>query len=290
MSEKFVQILKKYDESLDKAHIQQYSLSTQISTGGFSFAIFHNDLNKYLSIEAVEWEKDGDPVEQVKSLSSFINSHEWLNQPYPSALVLLETPLSTLVPEPLFNQDQVKKIANFNFNVPADHILLSDRINAIDARLIYPVSELLMRKILEFQPNHKISSHISSYIELLLTHHKNQHQQKLMFVNIRTGSFDIVISEGRRLLFQNSFLYTSREDVIYYIIFVMEQLGINPEETEILLSGIVDRDSKLYEIMRKYVRHINFLELSDQFSYSYHFSDVPQHYFFNLINSRLCEL
>ena len=160
----------------------------------------------------------------------------------------------------------------------------------MDAYLVYSAPELLMGKFLELQPDYKISGHTSNYIELLLTHHKNHPSQKLMFVNVRTGFFDIFITEGKRLLFQNAFHFTAREDVIYYIIFVMEQLAINPEETEIFLSGIIDRDSKLYEIMHKYVRHINFIQLSDQFNYSYHFNDIPQHYFFNLINSRLCEL
>lgn len=290
MSEKFVQILKKYDESLNKAHIKDYSLSTQISPGGFSFSIFHNDLNKYLSIESVEWEFSDEPDKMVKNIQNYFQDHEWLSLPFPSALVLLETSQSTLIPDPLFSQNQVQDIAKFNFNIPENHLVLSDKVEVLDAHLIYTAPEIVLRKLLEFQPNHRISSHVSNYIELLLTHYKKQAHQKMMFVNIRSGSFDIIITEGKKLLFQNAFLYTSREDVVYYIIFVMEQLGLNPEETAVNLSGIIDRDSKLYEILHKYVRYINFMKLSDQFSYSYHFNDIPQHYFSTLLNSRLCEL
>ena len=91
MSKKIVQILKKYDESLNKAHINEYSLSTQISPGGFSFAIFHNVLNKYLSIESVEWEYNENPSVLVNHMDDFIKNHEWLSLGFPSVLVLFET-------------------------------------------------------------------------------------------------------------------------------------------------------------------------------------------------------
>jgi hypothetical protein len=290
MSEKFVQILKKYDESLDKAHIQEYSLSTQLSPGGFSFAIFHSGLNKYLSLESVEWDYTTHPSELVKLLEAYFNGHEWLNFNYPVVLLYYEPLHTTLVPSPLFDQSQKEQIARFNFNVPDNHLIMSDKLKTLDAYLLYSVPELIMRKLLDLLPEYKITSHTGNFIELLLTRNKNLPAEKLMFVNIRSGMFDIVITEGKRLLFHNAFSYNSREDVIYYMIFVMEQLAINPEETEVFLSGIIDRDSKLFEIMYKYVRHISFLKLSDQFNYSYHYSDIPEHYFYNLINSRLCEL
>ncbi len=290
MSEKFVQILKKYDESLDKDQVKEYSLSTQLSPGGFSFSIFHTGLNKYLSLEAVDWDLTSNGSELAERLEQYFKTHEWLNLNFPSVLLYYEAPHTTLVPAPLFDHNHVGQIARFNFHVPDNHMILTDKIQTLDAYLIYSVPEILMRKLLDLIPEFKIFSHAGSYIELLLTRHKNLQPNKLMFVNIRSGSFDIFITAGKKLLFHNAFVYSSKEDVIYYVIFVMEQLSINPEETEVFLSGIIDRDSRLFEIMFKYVRHISFLELSDQFNYSYHFNDIPQHYFYNLINGRLCEL
>jgi hypothetical protein len=139
-------------------------------------------------------------------------------------------------------------------------------------------------------PRARFICHSSALIEGLMIQYKNLPEEKRAFVNTRNSFIDIVIIEGKNLLYYNSFKYASKEDFIYYIIFVLEQLNLNPEETELILSGFIEKSSSLFEMVYKYVRNIRFRELSGNFSYSYVFDEIPSHYFTNLINSGLCEL
>ena len=101
---------------------------------------------------------------------------------------------------------------------------------------------------------------------------------------------DIVIIEGNQLLFYNAFPYHSKQDFIYFIIFVIEQLNLNPEDIELKFSGKIDKKSTLYDIAWKYIRNIGFQELPASYRYSYVFNDIPAHYYFVLLNSGICEL
>ena len=51
----------------------------------------------------------------------------------------------------------------------------------------------------------------------------------------------------------------TKEDFIYYILFTLEQLELNPEETMVTLLGDIDTTSDNYKFLYAYVRNINFL-------------------------------
>jgi hypothetical protein len=108
-----------------------------------------------------------------------------------------------------------------------------------------------------------------------------------MFVNVKEAFLDIVIIEDKQVIFFNTYAYKSTEDFIYFIIFVIEQLNLNPEYIELTFSGFIDKKSKLFEKAYTYIRHINFQKLPPVNNYSYLFNDVPTSYYFNLLSRGL---
>ena len=65
---------------------------------------------------------------------------------------------------------------------------------------------------------------------------------------------------------------------------------MNPEEIELILSGTIDKNSKLFETIHKYIRDVNFQVKTDTFNYSYIFNDIKSYDYINLLNYELCEL
>jgi hypothetical protein len=94
-----------------------------------------------------------------------------------------------------------------------------------------------------------------------------------------------VVLEGKNLLFYNTFNYHSAEDFIYYLLFVCEQLHLNPEKTELQLLGEIEKNSAIHLITQKYVRHVQFGERADQADYSYQLQALPKHSYFTLFNT-----
>ena len=284
-----INVIKKYDESLKKAHSEEYKLSIQLSPDGFSFSIFNSLNSKFLSIESVETDFSLSKSSFIDDFTNFVKNHEWLSLKFSEVQILYEGAKATLVPTALFNNADKDTLAMFNFEVEKNEVVQTDFLKTTDAHLIYTLPLNLHSQLKNLFPDCSLVSHSSVLIEILMILNKNHPSGKGMFVNVRKNYIDILLTKGKQLLLFNSFKYTSKEDFIYYIIYVIEQLNLNPEEVDLKFSGIIDKESTLYDIAWKYVRNIHFQDLSRAYTYSYIFNDVPGHYFFTLLNSGLCE-
>ncbi len=56
----------------------------------------------------------------------------------------------------------------------------------------------------------------------------------------------------------NSFEFNSPEDFVYYILFCLEQLKMNPETIDLFVSGTIEKEDPNYSILFKYVRNVSF--------------------------------
>ena len=288
MSGHFNRIFEKIDDAFNKARSEEYKLSILLSQDGFSFAIFHPESNFYSGLASYEYKGS-------KSISGFCNkfrelaeSNEYLTLKYSNISVLYENTKATLIPTPLFNEKEKEQFSEFNFNKKPEDVIRFDKLTNLEAYNIFVIPKEILETLNDLFPACKIHNHSSALIESTLVHCKNLPVKKRAFVNVRKNIIDIILTEGNKLLFQNSFSYLSNEDFIYYILFVLEQLKINPEEINLSLMGFIDKNSKLFEIVYKYIRNVTFEKLSDAFSYSYVIKEIPEHYFLNLININRC--
>jgi hypothetical protein len=289
MSARFSTVIKAYDEALNQDHRSNYSLFGQVSSNGLACSIFNTLNSKFLSLEHVEFSRPEDPGAQIDAIQSFISDHPWLKGSFSAIRLFYETNKSTLVPASLFDPTDRDTLAQFNFDVPAGFEIRYDPLKNTDAVLLYTASIDLLQMMQRVFPDHRLQCHATVLIEALLALNKNQSPGKRMFVNVRDAQIDVVILEGNNLIFYNSFSYHSKQDFVYYIIFVIEQLNLNPEVIELRLSGLIEKKSTLFDMAWKYVRHIEFQEFPAAYRYSYLFNDVSPHRYFTLLNSVLCE-
>jgi hypothetical protein len=60
-----------------------------------------------------------------------------------------------------------------------------------------------------------------------------------------------------KLMFYNRFDFATKEDVIYYLLFTIDQLKLNPEEIPVVITGNISEDNDNYKIIYKYVRNVS---------------------------------
>jgi hypothetical protein len=281
--------IKKYDEALNPGSSENYSLYIQIAASALTFCIFDQYLNKYLSIESFPFPdlslRNADRSVSEKKISD----HSLLNRKFKTVSIIYEINQSTLVPEPLFDSNELVALSNFNFTVAENLELKYEKLKNLDAYIIYPLPESVIKLVDQYFVNHRFRPHLSVLIESLLIKHKNLPNQKRIFVNVRTSFIDIIITEGKQLIYANTFNFRTKEDFVYYIIFVLEQLNLNPENTDLTLAGEIDKKSELFELLYKYVRNVDFATLPQTVKYSYVFNEFPAHHFYTLLNIRFCE-
>jgi len=114
-------------------------------------------------------------------------------------------------------------------------------------------------------------------------------REKQLNLHIQEDRFEIMYQMKGKLHFFNSFPYHSVEDFLYYLLFVLEQLQIDRDQIETTLHGEFEKQSKLYEMLYRYIRHLKLGERPKQLKFSNVLSELPGQYYHLLFNQFLCE-
>jgi len=279
-----------FDKAFNREASQYLGLSIQLSLNGFSFCVLDPAQMKYLALESRELNNSTNYQDISQLIPEIVQSSDLLGLPYESIKIIIETHKSTLIPHPFFDPLKAKENLSLLFNPGKGDSPSDDYLPLLEARNVWFVNDELRKTIARFFPLASVHHHGSVLIESLLASSKNTDQGIGVYVYVRKTWFDIVVLKDDKLLFYNSFRYTAGEDFIYYLIYVLEQLNLDPESIMLRMLGEVLRISEIYDITRKYVRNVSFGDRPAGFRYSYVFDQIPGHYYFNLLNHYHCEL
>lgn len=272
-------IISKTDESFDPFDTSGYSLFVQASETHVSWCILDNEKNKFVVLESF-----------ASYLQEIAENIPWIKQRFDSVCLMIENNRSTLIPAPLFDPDQKQRYIDFIHEKDDTAETLFDKLIQLEIVNVYSVSAKLLEAGLKIFPGAKTFHHSSALIHSIWMNYKNRISRKKAFIYVRESDFDLILFDGKQVNYYNAFHFEAPTDLIYYVIFVMEQLTLNPEETEVVLMGNIEKESEIYDLLYRYIRNIEFVKRNQAFKYSYLFNEVPAHHFYPLFNLRLCGL
>ncbi|TSA30125.1 MAG: DUF3822 family protein [Bacteroidetes bacterium] len=295
-SDHILPAVNRIDALFKETELEDYYLSVQIGEKSFSYCILDSKTNKYIGIGELRMPVTKGPGEQEIRLpfdaffSRVMEALPILRKRFKSCKVIWEGRKSTLVPEPLFEEREQQKILAFNVQLESQEKIFNDRMAELHIVNVYAVPEkvnsLLTRTFAVDQLPHLISVLISS----IYRNYKRQLIRPKIFMNIREFYFDLVVMDQFKLYYANMFDFHTAEDLIYFTIFVMEQLGFSQEQAEIVLMGKITRNTPLFNLLFKYIRKIDFARRSTDHEYGSVFHEIPPHAYFPLLNLNQCGL
>ena len=218
---------------------------------------------------------------KTESLESILKKNFSLNNDFRQVKVGFFTTYNTLVPNILYQENASTTYLENSFRVPHHHYLLTDNLNCLQCQNIYlaPVNSynLLQKKF----PN---ATFVNVNSTLLSAFHKAslQFDEPSFFINIYGNFFHASVFENGKLLISNIYEFKKTKDFIYFTLLVFNQLKLNVEQTKLFLAGELMKSSEIYNLIYRYVRHINFVEKTIDLEFDEAFEDVPQHFYFDL--------
>ncbi len=258
-------------------------LSIQVALNGLSFCSFDTLHNTITSFNEVRFDTFNIATNTEDLFADAFKNHPELNDSYDEILVIHNNNLSTFVPEPLFDENFLGSYLQYNTKVFETDFFAFDEIPNCQMNTVYiphvTINNFFIEQLDVFKYKHANTILVSK----LLIASKNNSEKK-MFVHINSGHFEIIVVQNHKLLFFNSFDYSTPEDFIYYILFTAEQLGLNPEEFPLELIGKIDVQSDYFELAYKYIRNISLLDVSDLQAKN-NFSEADNRTHFILFNS-----
>jgi hypothetical protein len=92
--------------------------------------------------------------------------------------------------------------------------------------------------------------------------------------------------EGKHQLL-NSYNFTTAKDISYILLNICKQLNI--QKIPLALSGLIEKNSSLYNEIYKYFDDIEFAGFPDGYRFSEEIAKYPSHYFSHLFDIDSCE-
>ena len=239
--------------------IIENKLSIQFNLDGFSFSVYNIISKNEVYFREYEFENSQvTPENLLLKIKDIFNTDTQLQNDFSSVIVIHQNNLSVLVPNRYFNKKELASYLNFNIKKLTIDYIAFDHLEGLESKNVYipyvNINNYLFQNFGEFEYKH----HSTVLIEKLLNSTNNI--EKTMFVNVSKNSLDIVVLENNQLILFNTFSYDTKEDFIYYILFVAEQLNLNVNKFSLYFTGKVNLENAVYKITYKYIKNVYFLE------------------------------
>jgi len=279
----------KLDKSFNEHNTRNYVMSALLDRHGFTACVYVPDRNKVIGLLSHSFEHIENEGEISEHLLKLLDDYPWLSFPFLRISFIYRCNSSTLVPLPLFQESNAPLYLEFNHPYSPNNRIVFDKIKHSDAVNVYSIPKILVEKVKTSWPNVLLKHAASCLIENLHVLVKNQNVDNSLFLDVARNSFDLVYFKDNKLHFYNQFAFNTREDFIYFLLTTIEQLQLNPETVELQLSGNIDKNDALFEIVYRYIRQLSFIGRNDNISYSYVLDEMKAHQHFILLSSLQCE-
>ncbi len=262
-------------------------LAIQLSLNGLIYCIYDNDLIDVVFLKEYEFEKPANTPELLLAyVLEIYNTDIRLAKKYNSVNFTHKNNLAAIVPEALFDASHQTDFLKYAVKVLENDSIDVDTIQENESKNVYIPFQLINVFIKEKYSDFNYS-HASSLLVSALLKYQKHFLNKSFFVNVSKNIIDIVYLVDNKLHLFNSFMFSTKEDFIYYILFVFEQLRLDANEQKLTFLGSIDEKSPLFDIAYTYVRNIDFLHV-DNPSLSEAFYEmnphIKKHHYFELLN------
>jgi hypothetical protein len=276
------------DETFDINQTSNYHISIQAGLSGYSFSILDPLRNKYILLKHIPFKGDVTYELLEEKMNDIQMNDEFLTRNYYSVFFSWQSPRYTLIPGPLFKRDNLRTYFEFNHVLDDLDEIHYNGFRGIDAYNLFAIPSELSNMVFRSYGNVRFFHQITPMIEHGLISHGVKGMQKAVMVYVYGNNIDIVVIHGEVINLCNTFPWKDQNDIVYFILYVYEQLKLDGTNIPLYLTGEIPRKSPLCEILKSYIAMVRFEKPSDNFTYSYTFNDIDQHRFINLFNLKLC--
>lgn len=262
-------------------------LSLFITNNAFIYALSSKNFNDIHQIVHVAFDSYlTTKLNLCDKVSFLIANYQLAYVKVETILITILTKDFTLVPESYSKQSDIKDF--LIFSTGNLEIKNTQQHTIKNVKFCYSIEQSLIQYLEKTfnKANIRHSGAINS--DLFFSSHslvKNN-----LFLNINDGVIELMAKENNELLFYNVFNFEKNEDILYYLLFMMEQFKLNPLNTKLAIAGQIETNDSLILSIKKYIKQVYFAINNSEIKLEGELSNLPQHYYFTLLNQHLCVL
>jgi hypothetical protein len=271
-------------EKLQTAVTQR--LSVIISPGSFMYAIFSNHNRHVTELCHIEITQTMDSVDLSDKVAFLVNNYLLHQKKFEKVNIALLNSEFTLVPEVFGTESNPKEFLRYTTGLKEVKRSLQHSLKNLN--FCFTAGHELVAYLERTFPNASLRHLGAVSISLFFSQHSFLNSD--LYLGIGDGYIELAAKQKNELQFYNVFNYSNNEDILYYLLFAMEQLNLNPLNTRLVIAAQRGVNDELIKSIRKYVKQVNFCVSDPSIKLTSEMSALPSHHYFTLLNQHLCEL
>ncbi len=271
MAQKIIGI---YNDAQDTTGNHQ--LIIEIGNSQVACMIKNMESQKVEELEVFGIEKDSsdwsDIFYEVKAASQI------LNRLFRDTLCFYNFEEAIIMPEEKFSATAAEDYLSLIYGETSRHEIKYDNIlpgsNMVNAyRVRKSIHELVGRHFLLYKPHHTYSRILDDIL------HRDQLDNHFLKIQFYSHHFILVLVKDKKLQLIQSFQYQTDNDVLYYVLSLIKQYGINNDHSNLEVSGMYDPGSSLHQQFVKLFGRISFDTIQVEGVFASAMAGYPAHYF-----------
>lgn len=281
------------DKSFAEHKAVQYKLYVQVSKSTIKLLILDEVTSTFIALKIYQLNDVFTDYALAEHLQAFIKADSWINLAFKNVIVAFENNRSTLIPNALFNKEEIATYHQFNFTPLDSESYLFDKLLPVEANTVYSLPTYVVA-CFETIKNKQIIHFSTPLITAALLQSKKSNTLSSITVHVLPTSFQLIHIKNQQLELYNSFEYQTSEDFIYYLLFVLEQQKIDHQKVTLNLLGEVEKNSAIYTLLLTYINEVKLISTKEMLALSslklsYIFDETNPPYYYSLFQHYLCE-
>ncbi len=246
---------KENNSDLTAPENSYHKLSIQVSLDGLSFCVLDTIANTLSLSHAHTFDDPVNPFDLHRELRQQLRDHGVLDYSFSEVIAIHRNALFSLVPQPLFDPEHLANYLKFNAKILATDHLDYDMVQGLDTANVYVpfanVNNYLYDLFGEFEFKHSGTVLLETLVKL-----PSSRQGTLCYVHLAESQMDLALFSNRKLIFYNSFQIQGPEDVLYFLLFSLEQLEVDADSLKLRLLGEIEEGDPVYEFCTEYLENV----------------------------------
>ena len=260
------------------------TLAIAVRNDGFSFVIRTQNAVaalRYTSIFAIN------NAEYEQALREFLR-HDLLQQSFAKISVLYCNQAVSVVPKEFYSPENAQEIFTLTQPCAENETVESYHCKNSDTIILYTLPHNIVRICNEeLKAQCRFFPQIVPFIEKSFAGNSAANV-KTLYISLESYYFDVVVVNDGKLEFFNNFSFKNVNDFVYSTLNVCKQLQLNPQTTNIVLSGKISEKSNYCKALQMFAPHAH-VENPENCACEFPFNPILYSVFSNLISTDLCE-
>lgn len=271
-----------FNDTFSITKTSTYQLSILLKPMGLTYTIVDTVRRKCVAIKNVNFEDLKGTADYHNRIKDLLIKDSFLAKNYKGTDFVFSSRKSTLVPMEFFNKKMLRDYFTTAHELDEFEEIHFNKLNKTNAVNIFSIPSDITTLMVNQFPELKFYHQATTFIDNSIA--KSETNGHIIGLMVYRSYFDITVCKDGQLFLYNNLDYANENDFVYHVVNIYQQLNIPDGQTNMYLSGDIDKDSRKFKLLNRYVRNIWFSKLQESLNLKYQFKEIPEHYLSNLLN------